>query len=125
MDLKKALPILDKFVAWVSLKKILLLSFAALAYIVTLTFFEHRAVMTEIFKSQDMAPIEIKLEIIDETKKHIEEVVQRSGDVTMISVVSANLRVNQREIVFMYSDNPVLELKLKTHMSTRGKTQPI
>jgi len=125
MDLKKALPLLDKFFAWATPKRVLMLAFAAMACIISLTFFEHRSSVIEIFKAKDLAPPELSVVLADDTRKKIEELVNRSPDVNTVMIVAANIRVNQREMVYYFSDDPVVDFTIKAYANSHGSAQTI
>jgi hypothetical protein len=129
MDFKKALPIFDRFVSWATPKRILMLAGAAIVTIFSLTIFEQRAQIAEGFtaRSQSIAssPVEFKLVLSQEIKDRIKGIVDHSEQINTLQVFNANLRVNERELVYSFTDDVQIELLWKQFIEARGPIQPI
>jgi len=126
MDLKKVLPVAANVISWLSLKKIVMLVCAGLVLIFVMTIFENRSVVTKIFKPKDYAiPAEHRLVVADDTQKKIQELVTRSPDINMIMIIGAEIRVNQRELVYYFSDDVTIDLAMKSYIGTHSTRQPI
>ena len=125
MDLKKALPLLDKYFSWATPKRVLMLALTAIVCIVSLTLFEHRSAVSDIFLKTKDPTYTANLSLSTETKKHIEDLVTRLEDVNMVLVVAANIRVNQREVIYYYSDDRAVDGIIKNVANSRTVVQPI
>jgi hypothetical protein len=129
MKIKKALPILDRFVTWASPTRIIMLTCVALVLIGSLTVFEKRDAIVKGLTDHDGVEVSIsqepKLELPSETQEQIIKLVKRSPDISFIAVVSANLRVNQRDTVFYYSDEHTIDLAMRNLLASSGSTYPI
>jgi hypothetical protein len=129
MELKKALPILDRFITWASPIRIVMLTCIALVLIGSLTIFEKRnAIVSGLAahnQSETGAPPEFKLELTADVKDQVISLVKRSPDISMIAVFTANLRINQRNTIFYYTNEPSLDLVMRNQLSGHGTTYPI
>lgn len=127
MDYKKALPIVEKFISWATPKKVLQVAGAALVCIICMTIFEHRASLTErVFNNQvQVAPTELKINIPEDIKAKIKKIVDDNPDIIMIQVVSANMRINQRELSYYYTNDAGLAAGMANYVQTRTSGKPI
>lgn len=129
MKIKKALPILDRFVTWASPTRIMMLTFVSLVLIGSLTVFEKRDAIVKGFTDHDSIEVSIskepRLELPTEIQEQIIKLVKRSPNITFISVVAANLRANQRDTVFYYADEQNIDLAMRNLMASNGSTYPI
>ena len=128
MELKKALPILDRFITWATPLRITLLASVILVLIGSFTVFEKRDVITQdIVAHQPVIapPKDAKVELSSEIKQQIVSLVARSGNISAITVFSANLRLNRRTALFYYSADPVLQLKMVNHFNEHENIFPL
>lgn len=129
MDYKKALPLLDRFIKWATPKRVLLLAFAAISLIIGITVFEQRSTLANILtaghQEQAAAPQEFRAVLTPEIKDKIQTIVTRSPIINMIGVMTVNLRVNQRDMFYFYSNEPAIELEWRKYLSSRGTIQPV
>lgn len=102
-----------------------MLALVTFACIFSLTFFEHRASLLAAFNAADAAPQEVNLVLADDTKKKIEELVIRSPDINMVMIINADIRVNQRDMVYYFTDDPAIDFIVKNYMKIRSAKQPI
>lgn len=129
MEFKKALPILDRFISWASPKRIVMLASVALVLIGSLTIFEKRNMIVSGLTTGDQtevtAPREYKLELSRELQNEIIDLVHRSPDISLITVYTTNLRINQRDSVFYYTSDAALDLIMRRQLERHGPSQAI
>ena len=129
MDYKKALPLLGKFVEWATPKRVLLLALMAWAVITGITVFEQRGVIVNTItadrQSTAAAPEEFRAVLTPEIKDKISQLVTRAPNINMIGVLTTNLRVNQRDMIYFYSDDPFVTAAWNSFLAARGSTQPV
>lgn len=126
MDYKKVLPLVDKIISWATPKRVLQLAAFAVVCVASLTLFEERSSFIEQVFSDKAAPsTELKLIVSPDMKQKLKEIVDRSPEIVMIQVVSANVRINQRDLIFYVTDDPVIESSMKHYVQTRTSGKPI
>jgi hypothetical protein len=127
MDYKKALPLIDKFLGWVSLKRVLLLGFMAVVMITTLTVFENRTQLSEGIadrgKERNLFDEPIKLS--KSSEEQIKTVTKGHAEILMISVISVNMRVLQRTPVYVYSGDVQIQKMVDNQLAARTGTIPV
>lgn len=114
MDWKSALPIIDKFITWATGKKLAMLALAILVIISLGTTYQRRAdvgafVAKKFGDTQpDTGIPELSINLTPEIITRIKETVDRNPDINYLGVVSANIRINQRELIYFYSNDPIV-----------------
>jgi hypothetical protein len=126
MNYKKLLPVLDRYLTWATPTHAFMLALAAVVCIVSLTFFEHRTSVTDlVFKNKDNTTAELNIILTPEIKQKIQDLTNSSPEINLIAVVSANIRINQRETVYYFTDDQVVDRKIKAFNVDHGLPQPI
>lgn len=124
--IKKLVPLLaGKIISWITFKKVFLLALIALVSIMLLTLFEGRKTLIGLWGNDDTSPVEIQLNISSSMKKRFETLVIRSDEIVGVTVVSANLRTNQRTTIHWFIDDAVVEEAYTEFIKTRGAITPI
>ena len=122
MDFKNVPPFISKFVSWISISRVVLVSAFALSLIVSVTLFEQRAFFVDFSDDQYSPEPKIRsLKISDAIYKSMKELVDRSDLIVFSGVVSANLAINQRELVYFYSDSILANVIYEDIVSEYGK----
>lgn len=110
MDKKGILLLLQKLVVWVSFKRLILLFLVSVAGITSLTLFEERDVLIELWNSRDVAtvPRQPDVRFSDGLQRQLTEAVTESSTVVGVTVHTVNLKINEKRLVFHYFEEPGL-----------------
>jgi hypothetical protein len=125
---QKAIQLFERFLEWVSPKRIALLSLAGLTLIVSVTFFEHRTALLSWATKQESTTGRVKENFVELSPSIIENlktIVTRSPKINLVAAVSADLQVNQRNIEFTYSDDQRIASVTQEFLKTRGPTSAV
>jgi len=125
MDFKKALPLIFNFISWATPKRVIMLALVSFVSILSLTLFEHRSSLLTAFNTTESAPREVSLLLADDTKQKIKELVIKSPDINTIMIINADIRVNQREMVYYFTDDSSIDFIIKNYLKIRSAKQPI
>lgn len=121
--LHKALPFLDKFVVWATPKRLALLSLLALVLITSVTLLEKRSALTILFSGNDAPPITVsRISVPESISVKIQALVQREPQIKFVMVTGANVRINQRERLYLYSNEPLVSSMLEQIGREQGST---
>lgn len=121
--LTKHLSTAAKVIAWLNLKKVFLLGAVALGGITLFTAYEQRA---QIISAWTGVPhTKAKFRVSTEMQDRIRQLVLSSPNINTITVLTADLKINERDIVFRFSDSAVLNELWEKQFSERGSAQPI
>lgn len=128
MDPKQALPLIERVISWATFKRIGLLATLALAGITALTLHENRATVASALSApspEARVQTEAPLSLSDGTKTMLRDSVIRSQLVNSVGAFSVNLRANQRQTVFWFTDDAVLEQKLRAVEAQAPAASPL
>lgn len=125
--IKRFLPVIKKFIIWETPKQILMLFLFCLMSLISITLFEQR---TNIFNATtnnlSLPPMSVKKIVVpNDIDIKIQNLLNQQSNIAFISLVSADLRVNQREMVYFYSNNSLVNLIHDEALKLRGKTHVI
>ena len=122
MDKKAILLLLHKLVVWVSLKRLVLLFLCVFVGIVSLTMFEQRSVILEAWNNRDAstAPRRQVIEFSGALEKQLQGAVHGSASIIGITVQAVNLKVNEKQVVFSYFDEPGLTQLFDSILKAQG-----
>lgn len=125
--LKKLLPVLSKFIAWETPKRLFMLFAFCMISIISYTLFEQRsAIFAASTDNLSMPPMAVqKIFVPPDINEKIKQLTQQQQNIVFVSLVSADLRVNQREMVYFYSPNSLVNLIHDEALKMRGKTHAI
>lgn len=113
----------SKIIAWLSLKKVLLLSTITFGALALFTAYEQREQLVEAAGGAVTPTTHFK--VSTEMQDRIRVMVNNSSLITTITVLEANLKINERDIVFRYGDDPSVNDNWEREYSKNGTIQPI
>lgn len=120
--LLKHLSVAAKIIAWLSLKKVFLLGLTALGGIVMYTAYEQRSQVIEVFaKNGPKTNFTVSTVLQD----RIKATVMTNPLITTVTVLAADLKLNERDIVYRFSDSAVANELWEKQFKERGTRQPI
>lgn len=119
--LTKHLATAAKIIAWLNLKKVFLLGTIAFGAIALYTAYEQRARIISVVTHQEKAKFAVSTEMQD----RIKVLVMNSALIMTVTVLSADLKVNERDIVYRFSDSAVLNELWEKQFREHGSAQPI
>lgn len=123
MDIAKNLIQVTKLIGWLNLRKVFLTALAGLVSLALFTGYEQRV---RIFAP----PIEIgqsppKFTVSADMQEKIKVIIERSELIAGVSVLTVDLRTNEREVVFSYHDDKVVAEAFRKYYAEHGFIQPI
>lgn len=120
--LESLLPHIKRILEWISLKRVIMLGLGAIVWIFSLTLFENRALVFDAFSHRETLTREYtNLKVNDPVKKRIRETSDNHPEVNFIMVVGASIALNQREMVYWYTNTPQVELEIQDFVKTQGR----
>lgn len=120
--LESILPHLKKILMWITLKRVIMLGLGLLVWIFSLTMFENRAMLYDSLTHKSPIPNETtNLTISDEVARKIKIVSDGHPELNFIMVAGANIAMNQRELIYWYTNNPQVEVDIRDHITKNGK----
>lgn len=130
MDVIKQLGNLTKIITWLNLRRVGLLALAALIGLVMLTLYEQRARVVEAVQNRNVEvqsrPVKTNvLTVPIDMQTKIKKIVDDSQIITAVSVLNVDLKLNQRSVIFEYSDSAVITGGWERFYHEHGFTQPI
>ena len=121
MNINKYLAYATKIITWLNLRKVLLLALMAFAALALYTTYEQRA---RLFGPAPLTrPPAFALS--PDLQDNIKLLVSKNPIIASILVLSADLGLNQRVIIFRFSDDPVLNEIYDKRRFEHGDTKPI
>lgn len=129
MELQNILPLFDKFVAWATPKKVIMLGATAIVTLACYTFFENRNIILDLVLANRQeiysAPEEFRFSVTADMQDRATQMVLRSKLLNFISISNSNLRVNTRDVVWWFSDDPGITREITNTLAARGTASPI
>lgn len=130
MDWKILLSVLDKFIPWATPKKLFMLLLACVLTVTLFTIYQKRNDIVSLLTSSsstrnNIAVPELHLALTNDIKSQIKNLVDRNPNIAYVGVVSANIRINQRELAYFYSDDPIITDQMTAGSWHMGSTQSI
>lgn len=120
------LPKLASFISWLTPRRMLLITAFFLTLIVSLTLFEQRnLIFSKIGDGAVVIETPPKIRIAESVADDIITFVDGNKKVVFFSLVSSSIRLNQSEIVYFYTDNPVLRELHLASLKDSGSSFPI
>lgn len=124
MDIQKHVANATKIISWLSIRKVLLLALFCFVALVGFTAYEERTKLARVIMRGD-APIVMKrFPISDDVATQI-RLLTGSPLISMIIVYAADLQLNERVIIYRYSDNQFLTELWDKHLSEYGTSHPV
>lgn len=116
------LPHLKKVLSWITLKRVVMLGLGSIVWIFSLTLFENRATLYDaITHKNGLNKVQTtNLKISDSVMKKIKSAADTHPEVNFIMVVGASIPLNQRELVYWYTNVPQIELDIQDHLKSEG-----
>lgn len=127
MDLKSTLPLVEKVLSWLSLKRVATLGITAVVIITSITLFENRTQLVDGVKHRNSSERSVSDEpfkISPASDELIKTFVRKNSEVTMVSIVSVNMRVLQRHPVYFYTLDPAVKQMVDSYAQSKNLTQP-
>jgi hypothetical protein len=124
MELFKYLDSVSRLIAWLSIKRVALATLFAFSALVLYTSYEDRVIIINTFSNkivEDEAPFIVSPPM--QTK--IQTLVLRDPRIVSIVVWDANLRLNQRTVVYNFADDPVVADAWAKIFQEHGTSQTI
>jgi hypothetical protein len=124
MDWLKRLP---SFLGWITFKRAAYLTLAVIVGIVVLTLFEQRKLLLP-SGDDDFLPRpaeHIRLKIKDKTGVRMKTYVDTNTLVNLFIVTSASIRLNESDIVYYYSNDPIITYDLTNYFSKNSSVRPL
>ena len=125
MDYKKAFPLVEKFVQWGTPKRVILLALTAVVLVVSITMYEQRATFAGLILQDREPPRDLKIVVHDAMKQKVAELVTKSEHLLIAAVISANLRINERELIFYSTDSTIINSIVQKYVSSKSLYKPI
>jgi hypothetical protein len=127
MDYKKALPLIDKFLGWVSIKRVVMLALIIVVCITTQTIFENRAQLSEGIadRGKEHNVFDAPIKLSKNSEEAIKNLVNNHSEILLATVMSVNMRALQRTPVFFYSGDAQVTKMIDGQLSQRTGTLPI
>lgn len=125
--LKSILPNLGKFLSWLTPRKLLMVTFFFVAVIVSVTMFEQRSLILSAISSGDGMPLPApaKIKVPDSLQATIVDYVSNNKKIVFFAVVSSNIRINQSETVYFFSDDELMKQLEADARRNSGSVFPI
>lgn len=126
----KQLGNITKIITWLNLKRVMLLTVAALVGLTLLTMYEQRDKITDAVETRDVEingrPVKTNVIVVSpEMQTKIKKLVDDSPLITAISVLNTDLRLNQRTVIYQYADTPVISEAWERFYREHGYIQQI
>lgn len=119
----------EKAIIWLNFKRAILMVLVSVLGVSTFTIWEQRSSIVERLAEPQLEnaakPREVKFKVSPDIQDKIKGLVDRNPLIVGISVISADIRINQKTRVFNYADNPILLSAWEKHALERGVIQPI
>jgi len=121
------LPWIQKLLTWITFKRLGMVTLGALVWIVSLTIFENRSSIWDTRNDTTLPrPLEhVRLKVKDKVQVRLKTFVDVAPYIHLITVTSANIRLNEADVVFWYSDDPVVTFELSDRFAKNGTTRPL
>lgn len=119
----KQLATAAKVITWLNLKKVFLLALVSLCAILLFAGYENRVRIVEEVGGQ--AKVTAKFKVSADLQDRIKTYVNSSSLITTMTVLSADLKINERDIVYRYSDSAVLNELWEKKFRETGTARPI
>lgn len=126
--LKNILPKIGNFLSWLSPRKLLTMTLFFIVLIISITVFEQRNLILSAMAGEGelmSPPTTAKIKVPDSMQTALQEYVTNNKKVVSFSVVSSNIRVNQSETVYFFSDNDLLTQLESDSRKNSGSIFPI
>jgi hypothetical protein len=121
----KNLAHLTKLIGWLNLKKVLLLSSAALVMLTLYTAYEQRVRVAQLFAEEEGIELVYTFAVSAQMQDQIKYLVAKNSLIKSISVLTANIHLNRRTIVYRFSEDMVANETFNKMTAERGMSQPI
>lgn len=116
----------SNIISWLSIKRVLLLSLAAFSLLVLYTGYEQRARVAALFVTESQVlPIQTTFTVSSEMQDRIRLLVTKHPLIKSINVLTADIHLNRRTIVYRFSEDPAANEAFDKLIAERGPTQPI
>jgi hypothetical protein len=113
-----------KFIEWVTMKKILMLTIVSFISLIAFIVYEEHKELEQIFSNQPPPATIRKFAITDDLAARIRTLVNSTA-ISMIVVYAADLQLNERVAMYRFSDNPLLTELWDKYILEFGATHPV
>lgn len=116
------IPHLKKILVWITLKRIIMLGLASIVWIFSVTMFENRAQLYDALQNRAISPRETtSLKLSEDIAKKIRSTLDVHPEVNFIMVVGASIAMNQRELIYWYTNTPQIEIEIQDFVKINGR----
>ncbi len=127
MDFKSTLPLIEKVLSWLSLKRVFMLGITAAVIITSLTIFENRTQLANGVRTRGVTERVVSDEpfkVGENSEAQIKSFVAKNEGVVVFTVISVNMRVLQRHPVYIYTNDTSMKQLIDSYSQSKNMTQP-